>query len=417
MARDRLRVERQRRDRRRSAPARRRSRSASSTIVRGAAAARGRRAPVHGGVHVRGSRAADAVDRASRARSTSPTGSRQGVDELAAEHARLPAAAVEGALPRALTWRVARRQQGRRARRLDRGSAGGGAAAAAIGCVQQRFGGARRARGAGDRDSLGLVRFALSPPEQRRRRSGRRRRRCSATSCWSRADIDGRARRRSCASRRARSPTCGCASARSSRSAGDTVTAELIRGPEFTGTLPKKLALRAPEGQARGRSSTPSASATFALDAEHRGLGRDHAAAGMRALVYVRAAGRARGRRSSRSSPATRRAIRPSCTIADAGSAARAARPRSACSASTRASASSSRCRARRAWARCGRRSRPATPAFGMLDGQALTLGRIRGANAAAATVLRVSAIPSPPAARRGGRRERGERSSIRSRS
>jgi len=37
------------------------------------------------------------------------------------------------------------------------------------------------------------------------------------------------------------------------------------------------------------------------------------------------------------------------------------------------------------------------SPAFGMLDGQALALGRIRGANAAAATVLRVSTIPKPP--------------------
>lgn len=35
-------------------------------------------------------------------------------------------------------------------------------------------------------------------------------------------------------------------------------------------------------------------------------------------------------------------------------------------------------------------------PAFGVLDGQALTLGRIRGANAAAATVLRVSEVPTP---------------------
>ena len=32
-----------------------------------------------------------------------------------------------------------------------------------------------------------------------------------------------------------------------------------------------------------------------------------------------------------------------------------------------------------------------------MLDGQALALGRIRGANAAAATVLRVTSIPAPP--------------------
>jgi hypothetical protein len=37
------------------------------------------------------------------------------------------------------------------------------------------------------------------------------------------------------------------------------------------------------------------------------------------------------------------------------------------------------------------------TPAFGTLDGQALALGRIRGPNAAAATVLRVTTIPSPP--------------------
>jgi hypothetical protein len=37
------------------------------------------------------------------------------------------------------------------------------------------------------------------------------------------------------------------------------------------------------------------------------------------------------------------------------------------------------------------------SPAFGSLDGQALALGRIRGANAAAATVLRVSAIPQAP--------------------
>lgn len=36
------------------------------------------------------------------------------------------------------------------------------------------------------------------------------------------------------------------------------------------------------------------------------------------------------------------------------------------------------------------------TPAFGSLDGQALALGRIQGANAAAATILRVSEVPDP---------------------
>ncbi len=37
------------------------------------------------------------------------------------------------------------------------------------------------------------------------------------------------------------------------------------------------------------------------------------------------------------------------------------------------------------------------TPAFGSLDAQALSLGRIRGANATAATLVRVSTLPSPP--------------------
>ncbi|MFO0594511.1 MAG: MG2 domain-containing protein [Myxococcaceae bacterium] len=37
------------------------------------------------------------------------------------------------------------------------------------------------------------------------------------------------------------------------------------------------------------------------------------------------------------------------------------------------------------------------TAAFGNLDAQALSLGRIRGANAAAATLIRVSSLPAPP--------------------
>ncbi|HSS02369.1 MAG TPA: hypothetical protein VLM79_35160, partial [Kofleriaceae bacterium] len=49
------------------------------------------------------------------------------------------------------------------------------------------------------------------------------------------------------------------------------------------------------------------------------------------------------------------------------------------------------------ALARLRPRVEVSSPAFGVLDGQALVLGRIRGANAAAATVLRVSSTPAPP--------------------
>jgi hypothetical protein len=45
-------------------------------------------------------------------------------------------------------------------------------------------------------------------------------------------------------------------------------------------------------------------------------------------------------------------------------------------------------------------RPQPASdgPALGTFDAQALALGRVRGANAAAATLLRVTALPAPPA-------------------
>jgi hypothetical protein len=45
-------------------------------------------------------------------------------------------------------------------------------------------------------------------------------------------------------------------------------------------------------------------------------------------------------------------------------------------------------------------RPQPASdgPALGNFDAQALALGRVRGANAAAATLLRVTALPAPPA-------------------
>jgi hypothetical protein len=36
-------------------------------------------------------------------------------------------------------------------------------------------------------------------------------------------------------------------------------------------------------------------------------------------------------------------------------------------------------------------------PAFGVIDGAALSMGRVRGSNAAEAAILRVSAVPSPP--------------------
>jgi hypothetical protein len=174
---------------------------------------------------------------------------------------------------------------------------------------------------------------------------------------------------------------------------GDRVTAQLIRGPRFTGKLPEKLALdclkhhvEAPlDGDHR---------ATLAIAADTSGW-CTASGGGVRALVYVRPQAQLTvsvipGR--ERYAPGDKAELAIQTTLGG--------KPGPAAVGLFGVDDSLGQLvplPGADALARLRPQVETSAPAFGVLDGQALALGQIRGANAAAATVLRVSSIPSPP--------------------
>jgi hypothetical protein len=174
--------------------------------------------------------------------------------------------------------------------------------------------------------------------------------------------------------------------------AGEPVRVELLRGPNFSGDLPKEVLVdhvgtvtRAEVGEDR--------SATFTVPADARGWFEVRAGAA-RSLVYVRS-----GEELAVSVEPDRSAYAPGDDVTlgvrtELGG-------RGAQAAVTLIGVDES----------LGQLAplpgpedlagvRPEVPmvepAFGLLDGQALALGRIRGAAAAEATVLRVASVPTP---------------------
>ena len=177
--------------------------------------------------------------------------------------------------------------------------------------------------------------------------------------------------------------------------AGEAVTAELIRGPAYTAKLPEELTLTCLESRARLPLDAQKHTATAVLAAGTAGWCTIEGG-GASGLVYVRPQGElavsvtpdqpryapgqmAQLRVETRLGGAGGRAavglfgvdqsLGQLVTLPDGGDLARV-RPTVGTTA----------------------------PAFGAFDGQALALGRVRGANAAAAVVLRISSIPGPPA-------------------
>lgn len=177
---------------------------------------------------------------------------------------------------------------------------------------------------------------------------------------------------------------------------GDTVTAELLRGPTYQQKLPDKLRLthlhadRPIEAALDPERHT----ATFAIDKSMAGW-VEISGAGKRALVYVRPEGElavaiAPGQRAYKPGELAELAIQT--TIGGKGGAAAVGL--------IGVDASLGQLVALPGpddMARVRPQVQTSGLAFDALDAQALALGRIRGANAAAATVLRVTAIPSPP--------------------
>jgi hypothetical protein len=175
--------------------------------------------------------------------------------------------------------------------------------------------------------------------------------------------------------------------------AGEEVTLELIRGPEFHGELPEKLVFYA--GQTKLEPALDKKSRSAKLKVPDGFSGWIEAGwSGARALIYVQP-------------PASLKVqLQPERPQYGPGELARLSvrtevdgQPGPAAVGLFGVDESLQQLVALPAADDMGR-IKPAvtveSPAFGVLDGQALAMGRIRGANAAAATILRVSGLPSP---------------------
>lgn len=174
--------------------------------------------------------------------------------------------------------------------------------------------------------------------------------------------------------------------------AGSAVEVEILRGPGFHGKLPEKLHLRQSTGKAlEGKLDPETRKASFTLPRDARGW-FEAEWSGARAMVFVK------------SGDDLQVSLRPERDRYAPGELAKLL-------VETRAGARG----VQAALSLIGvdeslsqlvplpgpdelSRLRPqvttGAPAFGVLDGQALSMGRIRGANAAQATVLRVTALP-----------------------
>jgi hypothetical protein len=175
-------------------------------------------------------------------------------------------------------------------------------------------------------------------------------------------------------------------------SPGGKVTAELIRGPSFTSKLPEKLVLACLKQRAEERLDAAHR-ATLQLDPKVEGW-CTISGGGAAARIYVQPAAGLSVTivpRKDRYAPGEQAELAIQTTLGGKGGAAAVGLFGVDDSLGQLVPLPGPD-----ALGRVRPRVETSAPAFGVLDGQALTLGRIRGANAAAATVLRVSATPTP---------------------
>jgi hypothetical protein len=306
----------------------------------------------------------------------------------------LPAEA-EGELPRALTWRVrAGAKEVELGPWIDHpgGNPGSNEARAAVPCVTGRLPGGRVALAEpADADSFGLVRFTVQQPEAVRQA------RPQPTTMLGyeltvTADLPDKPSTKllvqpgSVPDLRLRvTPVLA--------KPGETVTAQLIRGPAFRGALPKKLEVVHLKGKKEVDVDKES-KATATIDPGTEGW-VELRGGGVRALVYVKPAAELAVSvkpAQERYKPGDQAQLELRTLIGGKGG--KAAVGLFGVDDSL---AQLVPLPGPGDLARVQPKVGTGVAAFGMLDGQALALGRIRGANAAAATVLRVTEIPGPP--------------------
>ncbi len=301
---------------------------------------------------------------------------------------------IAGDLPKALSWRIARG-----AKEVQLGpwidtplDEDESSAASAFGCIQRTYGARIALSEPAPSDALGIIRFSLEPPE------GESQVRPQATTMLgyelvvTAPDIEGTP------STKLRVQPGAVPDLRLRVNpivvkVGDKVTAELIRGPGYSGTLPKELVVKHLKGEATVKLDE-NRRAEITIDDKAEGW-IEIAGAGQRALVFVKPQSELTVSVEPKQ-PAYKPGDQAQLDVQTkiAGKGGKAAVGLFGVDASLGQLAS---LEGADSMARVQPQVTTSEPAFGLLDGQALTLGRIRGVNASAATVLRVSAIPTPP--------------------
>jgi MG2 domain len=333
---------------------------------------------------------------------TSVTGPGDVPEELAAHVEQLAADArdclpvtAEGTLPRALVWRVA---SGSKQAQLGEWLAdpnGDGAAASALGCVTSRLRGAAALQETAEGDAFGLIRFAVTPPERARAEKPQPTMMIGYELTVT-AELEGG--KDGAPSTKLRLtpgeiPPLRMRLTPVLAKAGEEVTAELIRGPSYTGDLPEKLSLSCPKQKPEEQKLDGERRAKWKLAADVTGW-CEVQGGGVRALVYIKSPNELTvAVKPDKERYAPGDAARLEVQTQVAGRGAKAAVGLFGVDASLGQLAPLA---GPSDMDRLQPKVETSAPAFGTLDGQALTLGRIRGANAAAATVLRVSSIPGP---------------------
>ncbi len=301
---------------------------------------------------------------------------------------------IAGSVPKALTWRITRGAKEVQLgpwidTTLDEGET---SAASALGCIQGKYGGRIALETPAPSDALGIIRFSLTPPE------GESQERPQATTMLgyellvTAPDLEGKPTTK-LRVEPGQVPQLRLRVNPILAKVGDKVTAELIRGPEFNGALPKELVVKHLKSEAKVKLDE-NRRAEFTIDDKAEGW-VEITGAGQRALVFVKPRSELTVSvepKQPKYKPGDQAELEVQTKIAGKGG--KAAVGLFGVDASLGQIAS---LEGADSMARVQPQVQTADPAFGTLDGQALTLGRIRGANAAAATVLRVSAIPTPP--------------------
>lgn len=315
------------------------------------------------------------------------------IDKLArAARDCLPRTA-SGRLPRALMWRT---RTGSTAVELGPwldDPQGDREAAAAVACATQRLAGQRVALGMNaDEDVIGVARFTAAPAADAAGEARPQPTTMLGYELTVTADLPGAPS----AKLRVTPGTIPDLRLRVSpilAKPGDEITAQLIRGPNFRGELPKELELRHLKGSQRSKVGAEN-TAVLAI-APGTSDWVEISGGGVRALVYVKPAedlAIAIAPKQPAYKPGDMAQLQIETRIGGKGAPAALGLfgvDDSLAQLVPLPGAGD--------LARVQPKVETSAPAFGMLDGQALALGRIRGANAAAATVLRVSEIPKPP--------------------